>query len=238
MKKANTKNYKVIALLAVLLTGVVLTNGCASGGPPLEVPGVPTQCLKGSIFNTSSGKEYYVIKETMLAFGGQPFEKYEWSNHASMPAGTTFEPFTGIFKGQGGILLPGTQTFDMTVSDGHKTATGKFTFVVTTYNEFFPVADFQQPSISSIVLPDAYTGYGYGASLWALGDGALPWSWSLYDGELPPGLMIDNASGIVRGEPASEAAGNTYNFTITVRDANQGEALVMIRPTYTITVTK
>jgi len=240
MMKINTKNFRAIALLVVLLTGVVLINGCMkTGGPPeLQVPGIPEQTLRGMIINnTSSGTIYDVTTETLIAYGGEPFGGYTWSraNLSSMPAGTTFDPLTGIFHSSGGILLPGTHTFDMTVSDGSSTATGTFTFVVDTFEGFGPKAVFQQPQgVSSISLPDANTGYGYGASLWALGDGELFWSWYLADGELPPGMVIDQAKGVVRGKPFSSAAGNTYDFTITVKGNTGEEALT--GPTYTISV--
>ena len=209
------------------------------GGPPKLV--VPGQTLSGCIVNRPDADSYcFVNNETLLAYGGAPLSGYTWTVAAlsTLLAGTTVDPETGIFHSNGGMLVHGTHTFDMTVSDGSSTATGTFTFVVKTYEGFAPSAVFQQPAVSSIPLPDAYTGYGYGASLWALGEGELPWSWYLTTGELPPGMVIDQSRGVVRGTPHSSAAGNTYSFTITVKDKTGKEALILGSnpPTYTIFV--
>jgi len=244
MMKMNTKNFGVIALLVVLLTGVVLISGCVKTGggtPDLVVPG---QTLRGMIINHPSGTIYDVTTETLLAYGGAPLSGYTWTvaSLSALPAGTTVDALTGIFHSSGGTLVPGTHTFDMTVSDGSRMATGTFTFVVKTYEGFGPSAVFQQPAVLSIPLPDANTGFGYGASLWALGDGELPWSWYLATGELPSGMVIDQARGVVRGTPFSDAAGNTYSFTITVKDKTGKEALIvgpgLQPPTYTFSVPK
>jgi hypothetical protein len=155
-----------------------------------------------------------------------------------MPAGTIVSPLTGIFQSNGGALIVGTHQFTMKVSDGSKTATGTFTFVVNEYQGFGPLAVFQQPmGVFNINLPDANTGKGYGSSLWALGDGTLPWSWYLASGELPPGLSIDQANGVVHGTPNSSAAGNNYTFTVNVKDTN-GETAVNDGLSYHINVPK
>ena len=180
------------------------------------------------IVNTGNGKEYYVVNETLLARGGTPLSGYTWSvaNLSAMPSGTIVNPLTGIFQSSGGILVNGTHKFKMTVSDGSRTATTEFTLIVEEYNGFGPLAVFQQPlGVHNIYLPDANTGYGYGASLWALGDGELPWSWYLESGDLPEGLVIDQSNGLVRGTPSSSAAGNTYTFTVRVKDHNGEQAV-------------
>ena len=196
-----------------------------SGSPALIIPG---QNVRAMIVNLSNGKEYYVVNETLLARGGTPLSGYTWSvaNLSAMPSGTIVNPLTGIFQSSGGILVNGTHKFRMTASDGSRTATAEFTLIVEEYNGFGPLAVFQQPlGIHNIYLPDAIAGYGYGASLWALGDGELPWSWYLESGNLPEGLVIDQANGLVRGTPSSSASGNTYTFTVKVKDSNGEEAV-------------
>jgi hypothetical protein len=227
-----------VIVVGLIIEGVQQGPETGSGTPDLYIP--VGQSLTGAIQVRGSDTYYSVDSQTLLAYGGAPLGGYTWTvaSLSALPPGTHVDPLTGIFHSSGGILLPGTHTFDMTVSDGSTTATGTFTFVVNT-GEIVPIAVFQQPAVSSIPLPDANTGYGYGASLWVIG-GEPPYSWYLATGELPPGMVIDQASGVVRGTPFSSAAGNTYSFTITVRDKTGEEASIvgpgLQPPTYTISV--
>jgi hypothetical protein len=241
------KNYAKENILSVLLVLVFFFGilGCSedqttepNSASDFVVPG---QTVTGMIVHATNGSTlYYVNNETLLARGGSPLSGYTWSvdNLSSMPAGTIVNPLTGIFQSNGGSLVVGTHKFTMKVSDGSKTATGTFTFIVNEYEGFGPLAVFQQPmGVFNINLPDANSGSGYGASLWALGDGEIPWSWYLGSGELPPGLTIDQANGVVRGTPNSSAAGNSYTFTVTVKDKN-GETAINDGLSYHIDVPK
>ena len=200
---------------------------------------VPGQEFRGAIQTRGGGTYYSLDKGPFCAFGGAPQSTYTWSvaSPSTLPPGTTFDPQTGMFYagGAGIALVPGTQTFKMVASDGSRTATGTFSLVVAT-GDILPVADFQKSLAPDIKLPDATTGLGYGASLWAMGDGGLPWLWSIRSGGLPPGLGINPASGVIYGTPLSSAAGNTYKFTISVKEALGKEALG--EPTYSIFVAK
>jgi PKD repeat protein len=69
-------------------------------------------------------------------------------------------------------------------------------------------------SITTDVLPQGRVGEAYSATLAASG-GDKPYTWSVVDGELPPGLTLDPASGTISG--ASSSAG-TYSFTAQVSD--------------------
>ena len=166
---------------------------------------------------------------------------YTWSvDHLSaLPVGTAVDPLTGMFHSNGGQLMPGTHTFGMMVSDGSRTATGSFTFVVNK-GDMVPVASFQQPAFNTIPLPDAKTGWGYGATLRAFGNGPLPWTWRLASGNLPEGMSIEKSTGVVIGTPFSSAANKTFEFTISVKDKDGKEAIIMAPsgnpPAYTISV--
>jgi hypothetical protein len=70
-------------------------------------------------------------------------------------------------------------------------------------------------SITTDVLPEGRVGEAYSATLAASG-GDEPYTWSVVDGELPPGLTLDPAIGTISG--TSSSAG-TYSFTAQVSDA-------------------
>ncbi|HEY2383626.1 MAG TPA: FG-GAP-like repeat-containing protein [Terriglobia bacterium] len=87
-------------------------------------------------------------------------------------------------------------------------------------------------TITSAALPDGYTGAPYAATLVATGGGTLYSNWAIGAGALPPGLVLDGASGIVAGTPTT-TSGSPYGFSVTVQD-NLGN---MAAPqTFTITV--
>jgi hypothetical protein len=233
---------KYLTILSIIIFSLIFISCEQSTEPSSGVPNltVPGQTLTGMVVQTPNGDTYYVTNETLLARGGAPLSSYTWSvaNLSALPAGTSIDPLTGIFHSSGGAVVPGTHNFTLTVSDGSKSVDGNFKFIVEVYRGFGPMPVFQQPlGVFNINLPDAYSGYGYGATLWAFGSGKLPWSWFLESGELPQGMVIDQANGIVRGTPHSSAAGNEYAFTVTVKD-NDGETAVSDPVTYHIKVAK
>lgn len=68
--------------------------------------------------------------------------------------------------------------------------------------------------INPKTLPEATVGSYYSAALQASG-GVMPYSWSISAGNLPPGLAMDRALGIISGTPT---AAQTYPFTVRVDD--------------------
>ncbi|MER7577628.1 putative Ig domain-containing protein [Streptomyces sp. NPDC126514] len=73
-----------------------------------------------------------------------------------------------------------------------------------------------KPIITTVSLPQATTGASYEQTLQAEG-GTDPYAWSITEGQLPEGLELDPAAGVITGTPA--AAGTT-SFTVTATDAN------------------
>jgi len=83
--------------------------------------------------------------------------------------------------------------------------------------------------IESKSLPDAVVGTSYSAHLKATG-GSSPYTWSVSNGSLPPGLILDSGSGIISGTPTNAGI---YTFTATVTDKRDKSA----SKSFTITVT-
>ncbi len=199
---------------------------------PLVIP--PGQAASARINAACPGGKV-VDQMTLLAWGGAPNSGYTWSVSpgSTFPPGTTVGPLSGIFQSTGNTpLIAGNYTVNMTVSDGSTTATGSFAVQVTTDSSgVCGSAVFEQSHLNTLQLPNAVNAQGYGASLYADGNGTLPWSWALApkngDGSastLPGGMVIDQAFGVVRGTPVSSAAGQSFKFSVTVKDANNQTA--------------
>jgi photosystem II stability/assembly factor-like uncharacterized protein len=73
------------------------------------------------------------------------------------------------------------------------------------------------PAIATTVLPAAGLRVAYSAALAASG-GVPPLAWSVPEGYLPPGLVLDPGSGAISGVPGREG---TYAFSVQVADALQ-----------------
>ena len=72
------------------------------------------------------------------------------------------------------------------------------------------------PIVSNLSPPLGTVGFFYSAQLSAVG-GAPPYNnWSVRDGSLPPGLVLDPSSGLIGGTPADSGA---FNFSVTVQDS-------------------
>jgi hypothetical protein len=75
-------------------------------------------------------------------------------------------------------------------------------------------------AITRVALPWGRLGSWYSARLTQNGGGALPLTWSLSGGSLPPGLTL-SPNGVVSGIPTAVTV-NTP-FTVFVRDAGFGQ---------------
>jgi hypothetical protein len=71
-------------------------------------------------------------------------------------------------------------------------------------------------TITTTAMPEGTVNITYSATLAASG-GATPYTWSIANGALPPGLTLNTNTGVITGTPA--IAGN-FNFTIQVNDTN------------------
>jgi putative Ig domain-containing protein/uncharacterized protein DUF5977 len=71
-----------------------------------------------------------------------------------------------------------------------------------------------------VALPDASVGAAYSETLLQSG-GVAPISWQVTDGVLPPGLTLDETTGIISGTPTLDPTpptDNIYIFTLTMQD--------------------
>jgi hypothetical protein len=111
----------------------------------------------------------------------------------------------------------GTYTFSVRVTDDEdETATQSLSIVVAT-----PLA---VPVISTTAAPDATFDEAYSFTLSAT-DGVLPYTWSVVDGQLPPGLGLDVDSGEISGTPT---LAGPFAFTVLVQDALSTDSVTRV----------
>jgi hypothetical protein len=191
---------------------------------------LPNQGTDGS-FDSYTGNNY-VDGLTLMADGGSPLSHYTWYPTVGevQPLGVTLEPFTGILHSSGQRNRVTSGTYHVTVSDGARTATGTVNFFVNLVNSdpalLSPIGSsiFGQLYLANYALVNARANRAYGATLYAdTGSGsssaALPLTWTVVSGSLPDGLVLDQATGVVRGGVLSTAAGRDYRFRVQISDA-------------------
>ena len=224
----------------------VATPGAASFSSALRL--LPNQGTDGN-FDPFTGNNT-VNGITLMADGGSPLSHYTWypTTGAVQPLGVILEPATGILKSSGVRNRVTTGLFHVTVSDGSRTANGVVSFVAANGSSDpallnpLGVAVFSQLNLAAFALVNATANRAYGATLYAdIGGGGLaavlPLTWTLVAGSLPEGLALDAATGVVRGNVLSSAAGRNYSFRVQVRDAAGRLANVVgAGPLYTIRV--
>jgi hypothetical protein len=169
---------------------------------------------------------------TVLAFAGSL-----QVTTASLPGGTVDSAYAATLEAAGGTspylwslasgtLSPGLSLSSDGVLSGIPTAVGSYTFVVqvadsaatpeTAQRQFTMSVGTAPLTITTVTLPNGVVGSPYDETVEANG-GLTPYTWSVVEGALPPGLELDAATGQVSGTP--ETSGG-YAFTLQVADAS------------------
>ena len=173
---------------------------------PLTISTAP---LSGATANLA-----YSVK--LAASGG--IAPYAWSvTQGALPAGLSLNAATGAISGK--PTAPGTASFTVNVSDGETpsaTVSAAMSITVTVA----PLA-----ITTGAVLPATQPGVPYSVKLAAAG-GIPPYTWSITQGTLTPGLKLHAATGIISGTPTSE--GNVSTFTAQVSDAENPPATASV----------
>lgn len=183
-------------------------TGAASAALPVSftISTNPVTITPGTLPNGTIGAQYTHYVEVTGGIG--PFT---WTVSAgTMPAWMT-PPTTGRR-----IVLTGTPNttvnpgFTLQVTDGGQvgvTDTQAYTFTIGASAAGTPVTITTPPS----GFPVATQGVGYSVRLSGAGGGP-PYFWTLISGALPPGLSLDQASGLISGNPS---APGIYGFTVS-----------------------
>ncbi|MFH1029189.1 MAG: putative Ig domain-containing protein [Pseudomonadota bacterium] len=166
----------------------------------ITVSATPPSITTATLNNGTVGVSY---SQTLTATGGKT--PYSWSRTAgSLPAGLSLSS-TGVLSGK--PTTSGTSNFTVQVKDGNNSiATKALTIIVTT-----PLTlDTTQPGYTTVGTLFSFTPSATG--------GALPYSWSITSGTLPPGLALNSTSGVISG--ISTTSGWSADFSLQVKDSN------------------
>ncbi len=208
-----------------LVDEVYEDNNTASVGP-IVVVGADLAIVSPAPPPAIIGVEY---TRRFSAVGG--VEDYAWSvtwpNGA--PAGLSFDPALGELHGTPTAAGEGSHPLTVRVTSGNLSATKSYSLIVTP-----PTIGLE---VVSSRLPPALALESYRVQLVAVG-GTPPYTWSLGNGTVPPGLGV-SALGELGGEPQLIGA---FTFEVEVRDltgalATGLLAIDVVDPSSSITIT-
>jgi uncharacterized protein (TIGR03437 family) len=183
----------------VLFTAVDQTNsGQTSLGQAITVVTVLPALSVGAL--SGSARQNNTFSTSLAATGGAP--PYSWKVIVgALPAGLSLSAAGQI----SGLVtaVAGNYPFTVTVTDSQSsTASGSLALLVA------------GPAIGTQSLPHAQVGVSYTQGLKATG-GTPGYVWSVSSGNLPAGLSLDRAAGVISGLPS---AAGSYSFVTRVAD--------------------
>jgi len=192
-------------LLIALVTAIMWITGCAgltSGTAKSQTP-TPTS-LAITTSSLPAGQTGAAYQATLAASGGTT--PYSWSlASGSLPGGLALNAGSGAISGT--ASASGTSAFSAKVTDAAgKSAQQSLSLVVS--NGALMVA--------SAELPEAQVGQPYAATLRAVG-GLASYAWSIASGQLPTGLSLGAASGLISGTPTTTGQ---FSFSVKVADSS------------------
>jgi hypothetical protein len=179
------------------LISVVNPNGLRSTALVFQVQGPPLSIATSTLPAATAGSSY---STTLAATGGSP--PYSWSNLDALPPGLTLSA-GGILGGH--AAQPGDFRFTVRVTDAAQRS------VVQTLS--LSVARPPLSIRSGPALPDGVVGVDYSHTL-LVDNGTPPLRWNI-PGALPPGLVLNAATGALSGIPT---VAGSYVFSVQVTD--------------------
>jgi hypothetical protein len=147
------------------------------------------------------GEEGVPYSTDLTAWGGTP--PYQWSDGGNLPAGLSLDPATGVLSGTPSTSFgPDTVTVGVTDQAGSTTSKDLLLRII------------RAPEITTSSLEVGEISKPYTQDLTATG-GVPPYQWDIVSGAIPPGLILDPASGQISGTPSGNGVTVTLTFSIT-----------------------
>ncbi|GAC1358254.1 MAG: hypothetical protein NVSMB3_05270 [Acidobacteriaceae bacterium] len=148
---------------------------------------------------------------TVQVSGGTP--AYAWSiTSGHLPSGLSLASTTGVISGT--PTVSGSFGFGVTVKDRSAPAqTQTLTTAISVAAHVAPAPP--ALTIGSATLAAGQMGTAYASGLQASG-GTPAYTWSLSSGQLPAGLTLASATGVISGTPTASGA---FSFGVTVKDS-------------------
>ena len=205
-------------------TAVTATFNLAAPGGPSTLAVLPGQVIYG-VIDQNGGAYSNLTPYLLVATGGNVLSGYTWSvpsgSPRNYPPAIAIQPFGVVDDASPASLTPGVFTMPVEVSEGTTAVTSQVTIDLSSVcnssngpsNNPCYSAGLTNQHIQ--YLPSGTVGKTYAATIVTSG-GTPPYSWFLGAGSLPPGIVIDQARGILRGTPA---IANTYHFYVLTTDA-------------------
>ncbi len=194
VKVSGSPNKPKIMVSPVVKLIVSKPKPVAEAGVKITTPSLPNGAV-GASYNT-----------TLSATGGTL--PYTWSLlSGNLTSGLTLSP-AGVIAGTPNVGTAGNYTFVVKVSDNStpvKSDTEQYKITIAEAGTLI---------ITTTSLAGGKEEVAYSATLSAIG-GTLPYSWSITSGNLPDGLSLIPATGVISGTPTEK--GN-YSFTTKVSD--------------------
>ncbi len=178
-------------------------NGSSIGLAEIQLFGNPSPTLAITTTSPPSGTSGTSYSQLISGTGGQP--PYTWSvASGTLPTGLILEASTGTVSGI--PTVTGTKTFTVQIKDATlSTATRSLTITIS-----------NKPAISTSSLAAGDMANAYSQTLAASG-GQTPYTWSIFSGALPTGIVLNPSSGMISGLPTVMG---TSTFSVQVQDTN------------------